>query len=127
MNAEVVRLPVVVRPPHLFEELALGDELPAVGEEGVEHGRAVPVREDEAVAVGVLRLLRVEAQLVEEEVRQVVGRGEGPSGVPRVRDVRHRHDVAADLPRDLLELFERLGIPCGQRASPSPRYGEGDE
>ena len=103
-------------------ELRAGDE-PAVREEGVEHGRAVPVREDEPVAVGVLRLLRVEAQLVEEEVRQVVGRGEGPSGVPRVRDVGHRHDVAADLPRDLGELGKRLVLSRRHRLVLRPSRG----
>ena len=68
----------------------------------------MPVREDEPVSVGMPRRLRVEPQFVEEQVRQVVRRGEGTPGVPRVRDVGHRHDVAADLPRDLGELGKRL-------------------
>ena len=54
----------------------LAGEEPCLGPRSIENRRGVPLREHEAIVVGIAGILRIEVHLPEEQDRHDVGRGE---------------------------------------------------
>ena len=85
-------------------ELLNGEE-PAARENGVERGGRVALGEDEAVAVGLVGIGRVDVHVLEVQVGQDVRDGQRPAGVARLGGVNAGNDAATDLVRDASQLL----------------------
>lgn len=79
-------------------------EVTAIGQHSVEHGRAVALGQDEAVALRPLGIVRVVPHQVIVEGHDHVGGPEAAAHVPRVSPMNHRENAAADL--------QRLALQC---------------
>ena len=70
---------------------------------GVENRRRMPLRQHEAVVVGILRVLRIETHLAKEERRDNLGGGHAGRRVTRTRFGRRRNRVDPKLGGDIAE------------------------
>ena len=90
--------------------LVAGDEALG-GEHRVVAGGGVTLGEHEAVAVGIVRVLRVNAHVIEEDAGHQLHRGQRTAGVAAAGVGGHRDDVTPYLPADGGKLFCIHGNP----------------
>ena len=81
------------------------------GEHRVVAGGGVTLGEHEAVAVGIVRVLGVNAHVIEEDAGHQFHSGQRAAGVTAASVGGHRDDVAPHLPADGGKLFCIHGNP----------------
>ena len=90
------------------EQLVVGDEA-KLGKRGVEHRRGMALREDEVIALRVLRvILGVIHHAAEVERRNDIRGRKRPTRVTATGLFKHLDDVFAHVVRTRLDLFHRL-------------------
>src|SRR6266850_4163659 len=102
----LARVPLQM-PVELAEAEEVGQrEIAALRHERVDHRRHVADREMPEVPPGIVKAIRIDAELVEKENGSEVGRRKRPAAVAALRSRQERYDVAPHEESPLAELVQ---------------------
>ena len=127
------RVSLEIRPDRPQLQQLFARKQPGFGPRRVQNRRGVPLRQHEPIVVDVLRVLRIEPHLAEEERGDDLGRRQAARRMSGSRFGRGPHRIDAELSGDVLQSGKRcrhlrfhFGIRLGQHQeleSLSPRTG----
>jgi hypothetical protein len=99
-------LQVRARPPKGFQ--IRHREIAAVGQDGIDHRRAVSLGENEPIALRPIGPVGIVLHQMVIQGHNEIRSAEAAADVPRIRLVHHREDAASDLFRLGLQMAERF-------------------